>query len=310
MDLEIIDVFLRRWPSLRRKAKNYLDDRRATLLGSPDRRDHWMEGDKQVPAAQQQSERIRRMIRNRLQHLLHKAKEGREISMSVAAGALGINEDRVRKLWPDAFGQSRRAESNMSGKARTARSVLTIAQTRKLAEAMSKSKSASTAKSLSAVLPPATAVASPRRLGPSGSASPGPFLRVTQGTIRFNLDLEGSPEALDDFLKVLHPVLVNAAKTKVLSALGITGLSDATLQKYLLDGAELQYMTLAQSLSMPWEHVEEQERWAELYVALLDARAALAQRQRAQVEDALLRATLAPTEKRAEPRRIKPSKSS
>lgn len=303
MDLEIVDVFLRRWPALQRDAKKYLDDRRTALMGSPDRRDHWGEDDKQVPVAQQPGERARRVIRNHLRHLLRTAKEGRKITMSVAAGALGVTEDRVRKLWPRAFGHSRRAEISMAGKARTERSTITVGQLRKLEAAAEEEK-------LEASLPRATAVAAPRRLGPPGaSSSPGTFLNVSQGTIRFNLDVEGASEALDDFLTRLHACLLDGAKTKVLANLGITWLDDTMLAKSLTEGAELQYMTLAQSLSMPWENVEEQERWTELYVALLDAQVALAQNQRGKVEAALLEALQPPPA--AEPvsrGRIKPDR--
>ena len=98
---------------------------------------------------------------------------------------------------------------------------------------------------------------------------------------------------------------MNAAKNKVLTSLAVTGLNEATLRKYLVEGAELQYMTLAQSLSMPWAHVEEQKRWTELYVALLRARVELTQAQRAQVEATLLEASLpSPTAKSERPRRM------
>lgn len=298
MDLEIVEVFLRRWPSLQRKAKEYLDDRRAGLKGSPDRRDHWMEGDKHVPPTQTKSERVRRMIRNRLLHILEKSKEDREISLSVAAAALGTNEDHVRKRWPAAFGHSRRAENSMAGKPRTARSMLTVGQLRKISAAAKKAVPGAARRS-------GATVAVSRQLAVSGPHSPARYLTVSQGSIRFDLDVVGAPEALDEFLRGLHPLLMNAAKNKVLTSLAVTGLNEATLRKYLVEGAELQYMTLAQSLSMPWAHVEEQKRWTELYVALLRARVELTQAQRAQVEASLLEASLQPpTAKPERPRRM------
>lgn len=300
MDLEIVEVFLCRWPSLQRKAKEYLDERRTGLKGSPDRRDHWLEGDKNVPQARMKSERVRRMIRNRLQHLLEKAKEDREISLTVAAAALGINEDHVRKRWPAAFGHSRRAESSMVGKARTARSMLTVGQLRKISVSAKPSMSAAAVQSGTAVS---------KQLAKPSPDSPSPYLTVSQGSIRFDLNVEGAPEALDDFLRGLHPFLVNAARNKVLTSLSVTGLNDATLRKYLQEGAEFQYMTLAQSLSMAWAHVEEQRRWTELYVALLCARVELTQAQRAQVQASLLEASLPPpTAKSHRPRRLPKSR--
>jgi hypothetical protein len=305
IDLDIIDAIFHRSPGLRAKAKKlYLDPRIGGLQGKPDKRGHWTEADKVVPAHQQEGEKIRRMVRKRLQYVLDNASEGLEVPMSVAAGALGVNESAVRALWKKAHSSSRLAASAGRRVGRKGRAKMQVEDLRKLAEV---AYAEAQAKILSKILPKSPSVPFKRPLATASNVPPvSSALHATGTSITFNLNADAAAEQLEAFFKHLIPFLLTAARDKIVDSLSASGLTDAQLLKRLSEGAELQYMSIQQAMTMAWEDVEQQTRWAELYQAMLAARIEQAWTEQARVASDLLEGHLPQTKRRAMVRRIKP----
>jgi hypothetical protein len=289
-DLEVIDALFFRNEKLRKKAREfYLEPRLGSLKGKPNDRRHWHEYDQNAAIGGLVGEKIHRMVKRRLAHLLDKARPQRQVSISVAAAMIGVSEITLRRLWKEHFKHGRETVSILQKKTgRHDRATMRLSEVRLLDR---HNKAKVSARTLGRTLPKATKSATKPRPFSAAGTNQAPTFKLEGASIV--LDLGKDPERIETILSKMFPILMDANGQR-LGHVFLTGISDAEMRKLLTSGSTIEYMTMAEALKKPWANVEEQARWTTLYRALLGARIEAAQAERSRAEAALLTAVLPP----------------